>query len=243
MKAILTYHSIDESGSVISTSLDDFTRQLAQLETAGVEVVPLADVVDAEAPAIAITFDDGYVNFAEAAWPRLRKRGWPATVFAVTELLGQTNSWESGPAAGLPLLGASELRDLIREGVAVGCHSARHISLRGVSAETFQRETVQARERLEESLEVPIRSFAYPFGHLHGRLDDTLREAFDQIVTTQFALIESNTSPWDLPRLDAFYFRGNDRLAGLLRPGFANWVRRRRALRAFRSRLRRWRRV
>jgi len=243
VKAILTYHSIDESGSVISTPSEDFVRHLDQLAGAGVAVVPLARVMEVKAPAVAITFDDGYVNFAEAAWPRLRDRGWPATVFAVGDMLGQVNSWETGPASGLPLLGADDLRRLAREGVDIGCHGARHVSLRGVSAEEFQRETVQARKRLEEVLETSVTSFAYPFGHRHGRLDDALRETFDRLVTTHFGLIEADTSAWDLPRLDAFYFRGNDRLSGILRPGFANWVHRRRTLRALGSRLRRWRRV
>ncbi len=243
MKAILTYHSIDTTGSIISTPPEDFARQLDQIEKTGVAVVPLGELLATPAPAIALTFDDGYVNFAESAWPRLRGRGWPATVFVVADMLGKLNTWERGRAAGLPLLGADALRDLAAEGVEVGCHGARHVRLRGIAADVFRRETLLARRSLEEALGTSVRSFAYPFGARHGSLDDSLHSTFTHIVTTRFDLVASDTSPWDLPRLDAFYFRGCDRLSGLLRPGFARWVHRRRALRKLGRRLRRWRKV
>jgi hypothetical protein len=41
--AILTYHAIDESGSVLSTSPGLFTQQMQILAESGVRVVPLTE--------------------------------------------------------------------------------------------------------------------------------------------------------------------------------------------------------
>ena len=65
--AILTYHSIDDSGSVLSISPRIFAEHMGILAELGVDVVRLQDVVgrtmngktEADA-AVAITFDDGF---------------------------------------------------------------------------------------------------------------------------------------------------------------------------------------
>src|SRR5690606_37701023 len=60
MRAILTYHSIDESGSPISVSREAFRAHVRWLASGAVKVRPLAELVDARdgGDAVAITFDD-----------------------------------------------------------------------------------------------------------------------------------------------------------------------------------------
>jgi hypothetical protein len=57
MKAILTYHSIDESGSVISIAPAVFEQQVRWLAASRVKVVSLTDLLDLtdDGDAIAIT--------------------------------------------------------------------------------------------------------------------------------------------------------------------------------------------
>ncbi|HEX2723361.1 MAG TPA: hypothetical protein VHM24_10605, partial [Gemmatimonadaceae bacterium] len=64
MKAILTYHSIDENGSVISVTRAQLGAQLDALLSAGVRIVPLSSLaaVPAATHAVALTFDDGFAN-------------------------------------------------------------------------------------------------------------------------------------------------------------------------------------
>lgn len=96
--AILCYHRIvtdivqAEQGTAhgMVISAETFRRQM-ELVREHYEVLSLADAVavlrgerKASGPALAITFDDGYRDFYELAWPTLRELGLTATVFIPT---------------------------------------------------------------------------------------------------------------------------------------------------------------
>src|SRR6202043_11676 len=92
--AILTYHSLDDSGSVISVPPALFRRQMDFLAASGIPVVPLNEVMKRPG-SVAITFDDGFRNFADHAVPVLERHRLPATVFVVSRYCGLTNDWPS----------------------------------------------------------------------------------------------------------------------------------------------------
>ena len=82
MRAILTYHSIDESGSPISVSPDAFRAHHRWLTGGSMKTALLADLIsgpDDGQHAVAITFDDGVANIRkpielllDAAGPKLQ---------------------------------------------------------------------------------------------------------------------------------------------------------------------------
>jgi len=114
---------------------------------------------------LAITFDDGCRDFAEHAWPALRRHGFGATLFVVAGEVGGTNRWDQ--ALGEPvrrLLGWDELRALAREGLEVGSHSLTHADLGAAAPAAAERELRVSRELLEDRLERPVRLLAWPFG-------------------------------------------------------------------------------
>lgn len=94
---VLTYHRVDEpeaspelDPSLISATPAAFERQMALLAArwhpvAIEEVRSALDGGPALPPrAVLVTFDDAYRDFAERAWPVLRKHGVPATQFVPT---------------------------------------------------------------------------------------------------------------------------------------------------------------
>src|SRR5690606_36506277 len=96
MKAILTYHSVDPSGSPISIDRDAFRAHVRWLASGPIRVVDL-DVLIAlppETDAVSLTFDDGFENFASTAWPLLLDHGLPVTLFVVTGFVGRSNTWD-----------------------------------------------------------------------------------------------------------------------------------------------------
>jgi peptidoglycan/xylan/chitin deacetylase (PgdA/CDA1 family) len=103
---ILCYHRIvadiiqaeQEAPCGMVTSAETFRRQM-ELVREHYEALPLAEAVAvlrgeriAARPALAITFDDGYRDFYEQAWPTLRELGLPATVFIPTAYIGAKRS-------------------------------------------------------------------------------------------------------------------------------------------------------
>ena len=69
MDAILTFHSIDRSGSVLSFPPEGLRRLLESLLESGVAIVPLRDLMDARsAPRhrVALTFDGAVASATSA---------------------------------------------------------------------------------------------------------------------------------------------------------------------------------
>ena len=212
MKAILTYHSVDETGSVISIDERSFRRHVAWLASSAVRVVPLDRLLDVSPneDAIAITFDDGLESFGSVAAPLLLEHGLPVTLFVVTDAVGATNVWSAGGDADIPvarILGWDELGRLAEAGVTLGAHTCSHPRLEFLSAMEAEREITDSRSHLERELGLSVTSFAYPYGSVGATARDVVARAFRYGVTTRLAALASTDDPALLPRLDTYYFR------------------------------------
>lgn len=229
MRGILTYHSIDDSGSPISVSPRAFEAHARFLASGRVRVVDLPTIatLSEDEDAVAITFDDGFANFATQAWPRLCDLGLPATLFVVTDRAGGTNAWDAAPGLSipkLPLLPWEDLRRLAGDGLSLGAHGRTHASLPGLPRDTLEAEVRGSRDRiLAETGRTPV-SFAYPFGDVDPAAAASAKSAFSCAVTTRFGLLGGSDDPHLLPRLDAYYFRSNDRLESFGSGGFRRWI-------------------
>jgi len=134
-------------------------------------IVPLGEAVAclgrAEARQLAaLTFDDGYVDFAESAVPILARRNLHATLFVPAGLLGQLNAWDRGYAAERRILDAAALRSLDPARVELGAHGLTHCRLAALAPDALRAETFEARARLEQATGRRVRLFAYPYGQL-----------------------------------------------------------------------------
>ena len=99
---VLMYHRIDEpqrtpalDPRLISASAEEFSRQVAFLAARRrpLTLDELLSVRRGERPlpprSVVVTFDDAYRDFAEQAWPVLRRHGVPATLFVPTGYPGR----------------------------------------------------------------------------------------------------------------------------------------------------------
>lgn len=227
-RAILTYHSIDDSGSPISVSPETFRAHVRFLASGRVRVVPLDALLALpdDADAVALTFDDGFANFASHALPLLREHGLPATVFVVTNHVGGTNDWGGVRQPGiptLPLLDWQALGNVRESGVAIGAHTRRHPDLTAVPPDDLADEVVGSAEALTQALGEAPRAFAYPYGRFDQRVSTVVRQRFAQACTTELRPLSVRDDPVLLPRLDAWYFQGR-RLETWGTPTFRRYV-------------------
>lgn len=212
MKAIITYHSVDDTGSVISIDERTFRRHAQWLASGRVRVVPL-DVLPTLAgddDAIAITFDDGLESFGRIAAPVLREHGLPVTLFVVADAVGTTNVWRGRRDPGIPvfpLLDWDALGGLAAAGVALGAHTCTHLDLASADAGTAEREIVASRTRLARELGVDATTFAYPYGGISAAAREVVAREFRFGVTTRLATLAPHDDPALLPRLDSYYLR------------------------------------
>jgi len=243
VRAILTYHSVDSSGSPISIDEAAFRAHVRWLVSGTVRVVPLAQITSPEAgnEAVALTFDDGFANFADAAWPLLRERGLPATLFVVSGHVGGTNAWGGRDAAGIPTLPLMDWDGIARavaEGVTVGAHTRTHPDLRAVSDAALEDELGGAAEAIAEHTGVRPDAVAYPYGGVSDAVGGAAARHFRQGCTTELRLLTDMEPPLLLPRLDAYYLRDPGRLEAWGTPAFRRRLRVRAGLRRVRAAIR-----
>lgn len=189
--------------------VDRFAAQMAFLARCGYTVLSMDQVlacVRGEAPipprAVALTFDDGYENFAEHAWPILRRHGFPAMVYLIAGLLGQPSAWfarDKRPTP--PLMSAARIRELRTEGCDFGGHSVNHVRLAEQDDATVIREIRDCRLSLEDALGEPMRHFCYPFGSHDMRAVEACAEAgWLSATTCERAPATPADDPLTLPR-------------------------------------------
>lgn len=233
MRAILTYHSIDDSGSAISVSPESFRAHVRWLASGRVRVLPLEQLAAAgdEGDAVALTFDDGFANFAESAAPVLADHALPCTVFVVAEHVGGHNDWGGGGSAvdipELPLMGWETLGTLAAAGVGIGAHTRRHRDLTTVRGAMLEDEVAGCAERIASELGERPRNFAYPYGAVDVAAASVVRDHFDLACTTELRALRADDDRALLPRLDMYYFRDDGQLEAWGTPAFRGrvWLR------------------
>jgi peptidoglycan/xylan/chitin deacetylase (PgdA/CDA1 family) len=237
MKAILTWHAIEDMPSPISVGAATFADQVAFLASQRVRVTSLGGILDADDDAVALTFDDAFTSFTERAWPMLRDAGLPVTVFVVADCVGGRNRWSGRAQPGIPDLPLADWDALARaaaEGAEIGCHSRRHPRLDAIDDGALAEETSGAFEILQQRLGVAPTSYCYPYGVVGQRERDAAARQFERAVTTEYRLLTDGEDPFLLPRLDVFYFNRPGALNRFGGQGFKARVRVRAGLRQFR---------
>lgn len=212
---VLMYHRVAERGAAATATWRVTPAQLAaqldHLRAGGYRTIGIAELarhVVARTPLpgkpVVLTFDDAYVDFAEAAWPLIRERGFGATLFVVTDHAGGVNAWDSALGEELQLLGWDALRALRDEGVEIGSHTGSHPALSALTPAQIADEALRSRMALQRELGFAPRAMAYPFGDV----DQVVRRVvatcgYEAAVTCAPRAVHLHDHALLLPRIEA----------------------------------------
>jgi peptidoglycan/xylan/chitin deacetylase (PgdA/CDA1 family) len=241
VKAILTWHSVDDSASVSSVTAAQLARQLDWLASGKVRVLPLASIREdkSERDAIALTFDDGFENFLTAAAPLLKERELPATVFVIPSKVGGTNTWNATPGVGnIPLMNLmswDDIRSMDASGFEIGSHGLTHAALAPLDAARLAIEVGECASIFEHEIGKRPASFAYPYGVYDAATIAAVSKSFSIACTTRFDFVNAHDNPFELPRLDTYYFRDNQILEEWGTPRFKAYIKLRNVARRLKS--------
>ncbi|MCW2640004.1 MAG: hypothetical protein JWP76_2310 [Dactylosporangium sp.] len=210
--AVLMYHSVS---SVREPSLRSLAvpparlrEQLTALTVAGYRLTGLSEAVDlrnagSAERVVALTFDDGYVDFLDAALPVLSDLNASATLYMSVGHAGEPASWlgPHAPAFG-PLLTWDQLRQVAAAGVEIGSHSMIHHPLDVLPSAQLDREVRDSRDRLADETQQSVRSFCYPHGYHGPKVRAAVaRAGHDNACEVGRRLYTSGDHPLAIPRL------------------------------------------
>lgn len=200
----LIYHRVG-GGSIdeLDVGLDAFREQVDVL--ADQPVVAIDDAVDAlargdEAHRVVLTFDDGFRDVYDHAWPLLRERGLPFTIYLTTKYVGGPMQWDGSTAKGqgAPALEWDHLREMVGSGLCtIGNHTHSHVGPDELTADELDR----CSEVVSQRLGVTPQHFAYTWGVPVPALEPALRERFRTAATGELGRNTENTDAMLLHRV------------------------------------------
>ena len=172
---ILMYHRFGEDKyPSTNVRLEQFDEHLEILSSGGYSVMPLAEIVEklqAGIPlpdrTVAITIDDAYLSVYEEAFPRLKARGFPATLFVATRPVDRNlrsyMSWD-------------QIREWQAAGFGIGSQTQTHPHMHRISLEANREELRVSNERFLAELGMRPTLFAYPYGEYDLDVVDLVKE-------------------------------------------------------------------
>lgn len=194
---ILMYHHIrdynlesDQAGITLSVGTADFARQLDLIQSRGYKTTNFLEIESGKMPEkpIILTFDDGYQNFYENAYPELKKREMTGIVYVIAD-----------KTASLYMT-REEIKTVAENYIEVGSHTLSHPDLTVLTEEKEKIEIRQSKTKIEAITGKTIVSFCYPSGKYKPETIDMLKAAgYKYAVTTKRGIAELS-SPFELSR-------------------------------------------
>ena len=177
---VIMYHRVinkSENEGIYGTYIyeDIFRKHLQYLKDKNYTVITFKDLdkigwrnrFEKGKKYIILTFDDGYKDNYDLAFPILKEFDFKATIF----LMGRStyNEWDvkAGGEIEFPLMSVEMIKEMQDYGIEFGAHTFNHPKLNTLSNEEIEYQIVDVKKPLEEKIGKEIITFAYPYGILN----------------------------------------------------------------------------
>ena len=153
---ILCYHKVNDTDqNYMTVSTEHFKAQMKFLSQQGYRTISLASFLAGKADEknIILTFDDGYRDNHDYAYPILMEFGFSASIFCVAERMNTED-----------YLTSENIRQMSLDGFEFGSHTISHPHLTQLKSEEKQFEISNSKKRLEDLIQKQVDFFCYPYG-------------------------------------------------------------------------------
>lgn len=126
---------------------------------------------------IILTFDDGYKDNYDLAFPILKEFNFKATIFLMGSLT--YNEWDvkAGGERKFSLMSVEMIKEMQDYGIEFGAHTFNHPKINTLSNEEIEHQIVDVKKPLEEKIGKEIITFAYPYGILNDYAKEMAKKA------------------------------------------------------------------
>jgi peptidoglycan/xylan/chitin deacetylase (PgdA/CDA1 family) len=197
---ILMYHRFGEDKyPTTNVRIEQFEEHLEILASGEYSVWPLQDIISnlqAGKPVpdrtVAITIDDAYLSVYEVAMPRLKARGFHATLFVATRPVDRDlrnyMDWD-------------QLREWQAAGFDIGSQTQTHPHMHRQSIEVNREELKVSNDRFLAELGIRPTLFAYPYGEYNLGVIDLVKAAgFEAAFGQNSGVAHGYDGFFELPR-------------------------------------------
>jgi peptidoglycan/xylan/chitin deacetylase (PgdA/CDA1 family) len=171
---VIVYHRVGYTEGQLTITPERFAADLKSLAEAGYRTISIKQFYkfiegnETELPGqpVLITFDDGYRDNYENAFPVLQRYSMAATFFVITGMVDTAERVTS-----------SQIMEMAHYGMSIGSHTVSHRSLAELSTEEALRELTMSRDQLADILGKKVEFFAYPRGAYTSETISCVKEA------------------------------------------------------------------
>ena len=216
---ILAYHSVSEyRQDELTVRKTDFESQMAWLYHHGYRSLTLAEFMNQSIEKgeriLIITFDDGYADNYISAFPVLKKYGFVATIFLVSDYVNTDHVfWWDVPKMTTPadqspyqLLTWEQVNEMAAYGIEFGSHTCTHPKqLTKLSTKQRWEEILRSRVNLSVKLKRKIVSFCYPRGDVNAEVMQMVEKAGYSCAVVTPARASIPLCRYTLRRISIYY--------------------------------------
>jgi peptidoglycan/xylan/chitin deacetylase (PgdA/CDA1 family) len=209
---VLLYHRVSPSAGThhreLTVSPRRFEHHVRWLVRRGFQGITASDWIawrtgtrSLPSKPVLLTFDDGYIDLTEHAFPILKRYGFGANVFVVSGEIGGHARWHADrESARQQLLSAEQLRHLSGQRIEVGAHGRTHANLAVAGEGELRSEIELGGAELANAVGHPIEAFAYPYGAFNERAVELVRQLFGCAFAIKSGMNTLRTDPHLLSR-------------------------------------------